>query len=172
MINWEIYLVNNLPTLLSLQIFPILGNYKWGVRGGWNPSKLLPSFLKKLSNKVIELLSLPLLYFPSFFKLPNRPLGLGLSFHPWIDDPKGNHKEVIGKDPTLQPNNRRKIHNPWDLPYGPLFLKITFIPAKFRNKQVQIWYSWDDLDPYWSYQEIFSSILTQSLSIKLLSWKN
>ena len=33
-----------------------------------------PSFLKKLPNKVIELLSLPLLYFPSCFKYPNRPL--------------------------------------------------------------------------------------------------
>ena len=26
MVNWEIYLVNNLSTLLSLQISPILGN--------------------------------------------------------------------------------------------------------------------------------------------------
>ena len=34
-----------------------------------NPS---PFFFKKLSNKVIELFSLPLLYSP-FFKLPNRP---------------------------------------------------------------------------------------------------
>ena len=25
-INWDIYLVNNLSTLLSLQIFPIFGN--------------------------------------------------------------------------------------------------------------------------------------------------
>ena len=32
------------------------------------------SFLKKLPNKIIELLFLPLLYSPSFFKLQNRPL--------------------------------------------------------------------------------------------------
>ena len=38
------------------------------------PPNSSPSFLKKLPNKVIELLSLPLLYSPSFFKLPNRPL--------------------------------------------------------------------------------------------------
>ena len=37
------------------------------------PPNLSPSFLKKLPNKVIELLSLPLLYSPSFFKLPNKP---------------------------------------------------------------------------------------------------
>ena len=33
-----------------------------------------PSFLKKLPNKVIELLSLPLLYSTSFFKHPNKAL--------------------------------------------------------------------------------------------------
>ena len=48
-VNWRIHLVNNLSTLLSI------------------------SFLKKLTNKVIKLLSLPLLYSPSFFKHPNRP---------------------------------------------------------------------------------------------------
>ena len=36
-----------------------------------NPS---PSFVKNLPNKVIKLLSLPLLYSPSFFKHPNKPL--------------------------------------------------------------------------------------------------
>ena len=36
-VNWRIHLVNNLSTLLSLQIFPILGNYKLRVRGSWNP---------------------------------------------------------------------------------------------------------------------------------------
>ena len=48
-VNWRIHLVNNLSTLLSI------------------------SFLKKLTNKVIKLLSLPRLYSPSFFKHPNRP---------------------------------------------------------------------------------------------------
>ena len=38
------------------------------------PPNSSSSFLKKLPNKVIELLSFSLLYFPSFFKLPNRPL--------------------------------------------------------------------------------------------------
>ena len=64
-VNWVIYLVNNLCTLLSLQISPIWGNEKWGDKGSPNPS---PSFLKKLPNKVIELLSLPLVYSLSFFK--------------------------------------------------------------------------------------------------------
>ena len=40
------------------------------------PSNPSLSFLKKLPNKVIKLLSLPLLYSPSFFKHPNRPLTL------------------------------------------------------------------------------------------------
>ena len=44
-----------------------------GLEGVQTPPNLSPSFLKKLSNKVIELLSLPLLYSPSFFKPPNRP---------------------------------------------------------------------------------------------------
>ena len=38
------------------------------------PPNLSPSFLKKLPNKVIKLLSLPLPYFPSFFKHPNMSL--------------------------------------------------------------------------------------------------
>ena len=38
------------------------------------PPKPSPSFFKKVPNKVIELLSLPLLYSPSFFKHPNRQL--------------------------------------------------------------------------------------------------
>ena len=38
------------------------------------PPNSSPSFFKKFPNKVIELLALPLLYSPSFFKLPNRPL--------------------------------------------------------------------------------------------------
>ena len=45
---------------------------------GWRLLKPLqippPPSLKKLPNKVIELLSLPLLYSPSFLKLPNKPL--------------------------------------------------------------------------------------------------
>ena len=41
------------------------------------PPNSSPSFLKKLSNKVIELLSLPLLYSPSFFKkLPKKVIEL------------------------------------------------------------------------------------------------
>ena len=47
-----------------------------GLKVVGTPPNSSPSFLKKLSNKVIELLSLPLLYSPSFFKLPNMPLVL------------------------------------------------------------------------------------------------
>ena len=47
-VNWEIYLVNNLYTLVEIL-----------------PNSSL-SFLKKLPNKVIELLSLSLLYSPPF----------------------------------------------------------------------------------------------------------
>ena len=73
MVNWEIYLVNNLSTLLSLQISPIWGIKNEGLEVVETPPNSSPSFLKKLSNKVIELLSLPLLYSPSFSKLPNMP---------------------------------------------------------------------------------------------------
>ena len=73
MVNWGIHLINNLSTLLSLQISPI-----WGIKNERleiveTPPTPSSSFLKKLPNNVIELLSLPLLYSPSFFKLPNRP---------------------------------------------------------------------------------------------------
>ena len=55
-VNWKIHLVNNLFTLLNegLEVVETLPN----------PS---PFFLKKLINKIIELLSIPLLYSPSFF---------------------------------------------------------------------------------------------------------
>ena len=75
-VNWEIYLVNNLSTLLFLQISPIWGIKNEGLEVVKTPPNPSPSFLKKPPNKVIELLSLPLLYSPSFFKLPNRPLSL------------------------------------------------------------------------------------------------
>ena len=78
-VNWEIYLVNNLSTLLyspfkSLQFGGIKNEGLEVVETPPNPSKLPPSFLKKLPNKVIKLLSLSLLYSPSFIWLPNRPL--------------------------------------------------------------------------------------------------
>ena len=66
-INWEIYLVNNLSTLLSLQISPIWGIKNEELEVVQTPPNSSHSFLNKLPNKVIELLSLPLLYSPSFF---------------------------------------------------------------------------------------------------------
>ena len=62
-VNWKIHLVNNLFTLLNE-----------GLEVVETPPNLSPSSFKKLPNKVIELLSLPLLYSPSFFKHSNRPL--------------------------------------------------------------------------------------------------
>ena len=73
-VNWEIYLVNNLSTLLYFQISLIWGIKNEGLEVVETPPNSSPSFLKKLPNKVIELLSLPLLYSPFFFKLPNKPL--------------------------------------------------------------------------------------------------
>ena len=75
MINWKIYLVNNLSTLLSSpsKSLQFGGIKNKGLEVVETPPNSSPSFLKILPNKVIELLSLPLLYFPSFFKLPNRP---------------------------------------------------------------------------------------------------
>ena len=70
MVNWEIYLLYS--SLKSLQFGGIRNERLEVVE---TPPNSSPSFLKKLPNKVIELLSLPLLYSPSFFKLPNRPLG-------------------------------------------------------------------------------------------------
>ena len=66
-VNCEIYLVNNLFTLLFLQISPIWGikNEKIEVVGTLLNSSF--SFLKKLLYKVIELLSLSLLSSPLFF---------------------------------------------------------------------------------------------------------
>ena len=69
-VNWEIYLFYS--SLKSLKFWGIRNESLEVVETSLNSS---PSFLKKLPNKVIELLSLPLLYSPSFFKLPNRPLG-------------------------------------------------------------------------------------------------
>ena len=61
-VNWRIHLVNNLSNLLSIQISPI-----WRIKNEEldvikTPSNPSPSFLKKLPNGVIELLSLPSLY--------------------------------------------------------------------------------------------------------------
>ena len=72
MVNWEIYLVNNLSTLLyslskSLQFGGIKNEGLEVVETSPNSS---PSFLKKLPNKVIELLSLPLHYSPSLYSTP------------------------------------------------------------------------------------------------------
>ena len=67
-VNWEIYLLYS-PSK-SLQFGGIKNE---GLEVVETPPNSSLSFLKKLPNKVIELLYLPLLYFPSFFKLPNRP---------------------------------------------------------------------------------------------------
>ena len=67
-INWEIYLLY-FPSK-SLKFGRIKNEGLEVVETSPNSST---SFLKKLPNKVIELLSLPLLYSPSFFNLPNRP---------------------------------------------------------------------------------------------------
>ena len=67
-VNWEIYLLYS-PSK-SLQFGGIKNE---GLEVVEIPPNSSLSFLKKLPNKVIELLYLPLLYFPSFFKLPNRP---------------------------------------------------------------------------------------------------
>ena len=66
-------MINNLSTLLSLQISSIWGIKNEGLEVVETPPNPFPSFLKKLINKIIELLFLPLLYSPSFFKHPNRP---------------------------------------------------------------------------------------------------
>ena len=68
-------MINNLSTLLSLQISSI-----WGIKNERfevvkTPPNSFPSFFKKLQNKVIKLPSLFTLL-PSFFKLPNNPLEL------------------------------------------------------------------------------------------------
>ena len=68
-VNWEIYLLYS-PSK-SLKFGRIKNEVLEVVE---TPPNSSPFFLKKLPNKVIELLSLPLLYSPSFFKLPNRPL--------------------------------------------------------------------------------------------------
>ena len=67
-VNWEIYLLYS-PSK-SLQFGGIKNERLEVVE---TPPNSSPLFLKKLLNKVIELLSLPLLYSPSFFKLPNTP---------------------------------------------------------------------------------------------------
>ena len=60
---------NNLCTLLSLPFKSLqFGGIKnEGLELVEIPPNAAPSFFKKLSNKVIKLLSLPLLYSPSFF---------------------------------------------------------------------------------------------------------
>ena len=68
-VNWEIYLLYS--PFKSLQFGGIKNE---GLEVVETPPNSSPSFLKRLPNKVIELLFLPLLYSPSFFKLPNRPL--------------------------------------------------------------------------------------------------
>ena len=52
-VNWVIHLVNNLCTLLSLQISPIWGIKNEGLEVVKTPPNPSPSFLKKLPNKVI-----------------------------------------------------------------------------------------------------------------------
>jgi len=63
-------MVNNLYTLLSFQISPIWGIKNERLEVVETPPNFSPFFLKKLPNKIIELLSLLLLYSPSFFKHP------------------------------------------------------------------------------------------------------
>ena len=70
--NWEIYLVNNLSTLLSLQISPIWGIKNEKLEVVETPPNSSLSFLKKLPNKVIELLSLPLIDSPPFLNFQTR----------------------------------------------------------------------------------------------------
>ena len=70
-VNWKIYLPYSYSK--SLQFEGIKNKKLEVVETPPNPSKLLPLLPKKLPNKVIKLLSLPLLYTPSFFKLPTRP---------------------------------------------------------------------------------------------------
>ena len=62
MVNWEIYLLYS-PSK-SLQFGGIKNE---GLEVVETPPNSSPSFLKILPNKVIESLSLPLLYSPSFF---------------------------------------------------------------------------------------------------------
>ena len=68
-VNWEIYLLYS-PSK-SLQFGGIKNE---GLEMVETPPNSSLSFLKNLSNKVIKLLSLPLLYSLFFFKLPIRPL--------------------------------------------------------------------------------------------------
>ena len=62
MINWKIYLLYS--PFKSLQFKRIKNE---GLEVVETPPNSSPSFLKKLLNKVIGLLTLPLLYSPSFF---------------------------------------------------------------------------------------------------------
>ena len=52
-VNWVIHLVNNLCTLLSLQISSIWVIKNGGLEVVKTPPNTSPSFLKKLPNKVI-----------------------------------------------------------------------------------------------------------------------
>ena len=61
-VNWEIYLLYSPSKSLQFK-----GIKNEGLEVVETPPNSSPSFLKKLLNKVIGLLSLPLLYSPSFF---------------------------------------------------------------------------------------------------------
>ena len=69
-LDFYLPLDSSLDLLKTYDLFESLKNE--GLEVVENPPNSSPSFLKKLLNKVIELLSLSLLYSPSFFKLSNR----------------------------------------------------------------------------------------------------